>query len=69
MGSQAHIPNPNRSKLIALVVVGILTSLYVLAELILAVYSKSLVLLSDGFHNLSDVVSIGIAYWSIVVRV
>lgn len=60
--------NPNLKKLIALWVVGILTAIYVIAELALAVWTKSLVLLSDGFHNLSDVVSIIIAYWSIVVR-
>jgi zinc transporter 1 len=59
-------PNPNRKKLIALWLVGILTTIYVVAELALAIWTKSLVLLSDGFHNLSDVVSIVIAYWSIV---
>lgn len=66
--SRPASPNPNRSKIIALWTVGILTTIYVLVELGMAVWLKSLVLLSDGFHNLSDVVSIGIAYWSIVVR-
>lgn len=67
MSRPAHV-NPNRSKIIALWTVGALTTVYVLVELGMAVWLKSLVLLSDGFHNLSDVVSIGIAYWSIVVR-
>lgn len=66
--SRSASVNPNRSKIIALWVVGALTTLYVVVELGFAVWLKSLVLLSDGFHNLSDVVSIGIAYWSIVVR-
>jgi zinc transporter 1 len=35
---------------------------------LLAVYTSSLALLSDGFHNLSDVLSLGIAYWAISVR-
>jgi len=35
-----------------------------LGELTVAIYLESLVLLSDGFHNLSDVVSLYIAYWA-----
>lgn len=68
MCSVASKTSPNRKKIIALWVVGILTLLYVVAELALAMATGSLVLLSDGFHNLSDVVSIGIAFWAIVVR-
>ena len=68
MNREVPKPNPNRKKIIALWIVGILTLLYVIAELVLAIFIHSLVLLSDGFHNLSDVISIGIAYWAIVVR-
>jgi len=52
------------SKLIAFASIGVLTFLYVLGELAAAIYLESLVLLSDGFHNLSDVVSLYIAYWA-----
>jgi len=48
----------------AFVSIGILTFGYVMVELGVALYLKSLVLLSDGFHNLSDVISLGIAYWA-----
>lgn len=44
--------------------VGLITLLYCLAELAAALYINSLALLSDGFHNLSDVVSLYIAYWA-----
>jgi len=52
------------AKLAAFVIVGVLTLLYVVAELGVAIYLDSLVLLSDGFHNLSDVVSLYIAFWA-----
>jgi cation diffusion facilitator family transporter len=35
-----------------------------MAELVLGVWQHILVLLSDGFHNLSDVVALGIALWA-----
>jgi Co/Zn/Cd efflux system component len=57
-----------KTKKIALILVGILTLAYSLGELVVAViYTGSLALLSDGFHNLSDVISIIIAYWAIMV--
>jgi zinc transporter 1 len=56
-----------KTKKIALILVGILTLAYSLGELVVAViYTGSLALLSDGFHNLSDVISIIIAYWAIM---
>jgi len=51
-------------KLVAFFTVGVLSFLYVVAELGAAIRLDSLVLLSDGFHNLSDVISLGIAYWA-----
>eukprot|EP01096_Ripella_sp_DP13-Kostka_P003713 TRINITY_DN1555_c0_g1_i2.p1 TRINITY_DN1555_c0_g1~~TRINITY_DN1555_c0_g1_i2.p1 ORF type:complete len:449 (+),score=179.73 TRINITY_DN1555_c0_g1_i2:66-1412(+) len=44
--------------------VAILTLLYCFVELAVALYYHSLTLLSDGFHNLSDVVSLYIALWA-----
>ncbi len=38
--------------------------LFVVAELAVALWTHSLVLMSDGFHNLSDVVSLYIAFWA-----
>eukprot|EP00808_Paulinella_micropora_P003048 g39746.t1 len=43
--------------------VGILTGLYCLLEIIVAVHTDSLALLSDGFHNLGDVLAVWIAFW------
>jgi zinc transporter 1 len=40
-----------------------MTTLYVVAEIGVAVYLDSLALLSDGFHNFGDLVALGIAYW------
>jgi Cation efflux family len=51
-------------KVVAFWSIGILTMLYVVAELGMALYLGSLTLLSDGFHNLSDVISLYIAYWA-----
>jgi len=52
------------AKLGAFMFIGILTFFYVIAEIGVAIYLNSLVLLSDGFHNLSDVISLYIAYWA-----
>ncbi|KAN0055520.1 hypothetical protein ACTA71_008633 [Dictyostelium dimigraforme] len=52
------------SKSIAFISIGTLTMLYVIVELGAALYVGSLTLLSDGFHNLSDVVSLVIAWWA-----
>jgi len=51
-------------KLVAFFSIGILSLIYVVGELFAAIYLGSLVLLSDGFHNLSDVISLYIAYWA-----
>jgi Co/Zn/Cd efflux system component len=51
-------------KAAAFVIIGGLTFIYCIAELIAALSLKSLTLLSDGFHNLSDVVSLYIAFWA-----
>eukprot|EP01132_Coremiostelium_polycephalum_P006169 gene6169-7683_t len=52
------------SKSIAFLTIGILTLIYVIVELAAALWVDSLTLLSDGFHNLSDVVSLYIAWWA-----
>jgi len=51
-------------KLVAFVFVGVITLIYSVGELVVAIYLSSLVLLSDGFHNLSDVISLYIAFWA-----
>jgi cation diffusion facilitator family transporter len=48
----------------AFIFVGVLTLLYTLGELGFGAIFHVLVLLSDGFHNLSDVVALGIALWA-----
>lgn len=63
-----HSNNGTFSKRLSLILVGIVTLLYVIAEFAISVRAKSLVLLSDAFHNLSDLVSIVVAYWAIAVR-
>jgi len=66
MGKKDKNPE-NTRKYAALIVIGILTCIYSLAEVAAALYFSSLTLLSDGFHNLSDVISLGIAYWALKV--
>lgn len=56
------------AKVAALVAIGLLTSVYSLAEIAAALYFHSLALLSDGFHNLSDVIALVIAFWALRVR-
>jgi len=53
-----------QQKTLLFAIVAGLTLLYCLAELGFGVYLQSLLLLSDGFHNLSDVASLYIAYWA-----
>eukprot|EP01111_Echinosteliopsis_oligospora_P006122 TRINITY_DN20154_c0_g1_i1.p1 TRINITY_DN20154_c0_g1~~TRINITY_DN20154_c0_g1_i1.p1 ORF type:complete len:458 (+),score=98.46 TRINITY_DN20154_c0_g1_i1:134-1507(+) len=61
--SQSDTDNSDRkAKGIAFIVIGGMTMLYCVLELGAALRLNSLVLLSDGFHNLSDVVSLYIAY-------
>ena len=63
-GGHAHIPGPGadrRHLLIAL----LLLAAFMLAEVIVAVLSGSLALLSDAGHMLSDVGAIGAALWAI----
>jgi cobalt-zinc-cadmium efflux system protein len=63
-GGHSHIPGPGadrRHLLIAL----LLLAAFMLAEVIVAVLSGSLALLSDAGHMLSDVGAIGAALWAI----
>jgi Co/Zn/Cd efflux system component len=59
--------NKNTRKYVALAVIGVLTMLYSLAEIAAALFYNSLTLLSDGFHNLSDVIALMIAFWALKV--
>eukprot|EP00727_Mastigamoeba_balamuthi_P002140 m51a1_g11923 putative zrc1p (748) ;mRNA; f:672163-675524 len=45
--------------------VAIFTLLFCIGELFAAVWTHSLMLMTDGFHKLSDVVSVFIAWWAI----
>ncbi|EFA79532.1 putative zinc transporter [Heterostelium album PN500] len=51
-------------KSVALITIGVITFCYVIVELAAALYVGSLTLLSDGFHNLTDVASLYIAWWA-----
>jgi zinc transporter 1 len=48
----------------AFVIIGGLTGIYCIAEIFYALRLSSLTLLTDGFHNVSDVVSLIIAWWA-----
>lgn len=63
-GHDHHEHEGTDMKVVAFIGIAIITLFYVLGELGIAVYINSLVLLSDGFHNLSDVVSLYIAFWA-----
>jgi hypothetical protein len=65
--SEPSYKNPNFSKYLSLFIIGVLTLIYSVAEIVIALKMESLALLTDGFHNLSDVIAIAIAYWAIRV--
>jgi len=48
----------------AFLFIGFLTFAYCVVEIVAALFFRSLTLLSDGFHNLSDVLSLLIAFWA-----
>eukprot|EP01087_Luapelamoeba_hula_P007069 TRINITY_DN1718_c0_g1_i1.p1 TRINITY_DN1718_c0_g1~~TRINITY_DN1718_c0_g1_i1.p1 ORF type:complete len:495 (+),score=98.66 TRINITY_DN1718_c0_g1_i1:156-1640(+) len=52
-------------KLASFVIIGGITLVYCIGELGVAIWLNSLTLLSDGFHNLSDVISLYIAFWAV----
>eukprot|EP01126_Amoeba_proteus_P001312 TRINITY_DN10374_c0_g1_i1.p1 TRINITY_DN10374_c0_g1~~TRINITY_DN10374_c0_g1_i1.p1 ORF type:complete len:485 (+),score=87.45 TRINITY_DN10374_c0_g1_i1:771-2225(+) len=52
-------------KYTAFVLVGILTLAYSVFEIFMAIQLSSLTLMSDGFHNLSDVIALLIAFWAL----
>jgi Co/Zn/Cd efflux system component len=57
----------NFSKFASLFIIGVITFVYSVIEIVIALHLHSLALLTDGFHNFSDVIAIIIAYWAIKV--
>mmetsp|Transcript_29055 Transcript_29055/g.40188 ORF Transcript_29055/g.40188 Transcript_29055/m.40188 type:complete len:424 (+) Transcript_29055:201-1472(+) len=52
------------SKTVSFAIIGVLTLLYCILEIVVALRLDSLTLLSDGFHNFSDVLALCIAYYA-----
>lgn len=69
LGKKDRDDNQHTSKFISLFIIGAITAIYSVAEIVIAIYLHSLALLTDGFHNLSDVIAIGIAFWAIKVLI
>ncbi len=44
--------------------IAILTTVYAIVEVSIALYINSLALFSDGIHNFSDVLTLGVAFWA-----
>ncbi|HEY1324753.1 MAG TPA: cation diffusion facilitator family transporter [Streptosporangiaceae bacterium] len=63
-GGHAHIPGPGADRRYLLIAL-LLLAAFMLAEVIVAVLSGSLALLSDAGHMLSDVGAIAAALWAI----
>ena len=63
-GGHAHIPGPGADRRYLLIALGLLAA-FMAAEVIVAVLSGSLALLSDAGHMLSDVGAIAAALWAI----
>lgn len=62
---EIHVVNRLRNKKLVLIfVMGILTTLYSLAEIGIALQFGSLVMFADGLHNLSDGLALAIAFWA-----
>jgi len=53
-------------KYFSLITIGILTLVYSVVEIIFGLKINSLTLLSDGFHNLSDVIALIIAFFALL---
>lgn len=58
--------NENFWKYFSLITIGILTLVYSISEIIFGIKLNSLTLLSDGFHNLSDVIALIIAFFALL---
>jgi len=52
------------SRIVSFWLIGVITLVYCVLELGIGGWLTSLTLMSDGFHNLSDVVSLVIAHWA-----
>src|SRR5579863_10097708 len=63
-GGHSHLPGAGADRRYLLIALGLLAA-FMLAEVIVAVTSGSLALLSDAGHMLSDVGAIGAALWAI----
>jgi cobalt-zinc-cadmium efflux system protein len=63
-GGHSHLPGAGADRRYLLIALGLLAA-FMLAEVITAVLSGSLALLSDAGHMLSDVGAIGAALWAI----
>lgn len=63
-----HSPEPTRlqfnAKTVSFFIIGFLTLIYCIIEIVVAIAVNSLTLLSDGFHNFSDVIALGIAFFA-----
>lgn len=55
-------------KRVSLLLVGGITVLFIIAEIVVFIRSKSLVVLADAISNIFDLASVGVAYWAIAVR-
>jgi cation diffusion facilitator family transporter len=64
-GGKNHQEEDDWKKIVSFWSIGLLTAAYCIVEVAAGVYLSSLTLLSDAFHNLSDVASLYIAYWAL----
>lgn len=54
----------SKKKLRSILLMGVLMLLYSLAEVAVSLIVHSLTMFSDGLHNLSDAISLAVAYWA-----
>jgi hypothetical protein len=52
------------SKLLVIFIMGIVTTIYSVGEVGLALWYNSLVIFADGLHNLSDGLALAVAFWA-----
>ena len=60
----AHSIRYRNNKLVVILVMGILTTIYSLGELAISLRFESLVMFTDGLHNLSDGLALAVAFWA-----
>lgn len=62
--SDSPLPRYHNVKLVVIFTMGVVTTLYSLTEIVIALRYASLVMLTDGLHNFSDAGALAVGFWA-----